>query len=77
MFCLPRVDKKKVSTHGLRPLDIKVYQNNTTKYGNKSLRRLGPHFWNSLLKQIKEETDYNKFKNYIDKRFSAQCKCNL
>ena len=24
-----------------RPLDIKVNQNNTTKYGNKSLRSLG------------------------------------
>ena len=26
-----------------RPFNIKVYQNNTTKYGNKSLRSLGPH----------------------------------
>ena len=50
-----------------RPFNIKVNQNNTTKYGNKSLRSLGPHIWNSLPKQIKEETDYNKFKNYIDK----------
>ena len=46
-----------------RPFNIKVNQNNTTKYGNKSLRRLVPRIWNSLPKQIKEETDYNKFKN--------------
>ena len=26
-----------------RSFNIKVYQNNTTKYGNKSLRSLGPH----------------------------------
>ena len=45
-----------------RPFNIKVNQNNTTKYGNKSLRSLGPHIWNSLPKQIKEESDYNKFK---------------
>ena len=50
-----------------RPFNIKVNQNNTTKYGNKSLRSLGPHTWNSVPKQIKEETDYNKFKNYIGK----------
>ena len=31
-----------------RPTDIKVNQNNTTKYGSKSLRSLGPHIWNSL-----------------------------
>ena len=60
-----------------RPFNIKVNQNNTTKYGNKSLRSLGPHIWNSLPKQIKEETDYNKFKNYIDKWFGAKYKCNL
>ena len=33
-----------------RPFNIKVNQNNTTKYGNKSLRSLGPHIWNSLPK---------------------------
>ena len=34
---------------------------------NKSLRSLGHHIWNSLPKQFKEETNNNKFKNYIDK----------
>ena len=48
-----------------RPFTIKVNQNNTTKYGNKSLRNLAPHIWNSLPKRIKEETNYNKFKNYV------------
>ena len=60
-----------------RPFNIRVNQNNTTKYGNKSLRSLGPHIWNSLPKKIKEETDYNKLKNYIDKWFGTKCKCNL
>ena len=58
----------------LRPCNIKVNQNNTTKYGNKSLKSLGSHICNSLLKQINEETDCNKFKNYIDKWFGAKCK---
>ena len=60
-----------------RPFNIKVNQNKATKYGNKSLRSLGPHIWNFLPKQIKEETDYNQFKNYIDKWFGAKCKFNL
>ena len=33
-----------------RPLNIKVHQNNSTKYGNKSLKSLGLHIWNSLPK---------------------------
>ena len=60
-----------------RTFNIKVNQNNTTKYVNKSVRSLGPHIWNSLPKQIKEETNYNKFKNYIHKWFGAKCKCNF
>ena len=60
-----------------RPFNVKVNQNNTSKYGNERLRSLGPHIWNSLQKQVKEESDYNKFKNYIDKWFGAKCKCKL
>ena len=67
-----------------RPFDVKAnqnnitkYGNNITKYGNKSLRSLRSHIWSSLSKQIKEETDYNKFKSFIDKWFGAKCKYNL
>lgn len=60
-----------------RLLDTKVYQNNITKYGNKNLTSLRPHIWSSMPKQIKEETDYSKFKNDTDVWFSAKCKCNL
>ena len=57
-------------THTL--FNIKANQNDTTKYGNKTLRNLGSHIWDSLPKQIKEETDYNKFENFIDKWFGAK-----
>ena len=40
-----------------RPLNLGVRENHTTKYGNKSLRCLGPHIWNSLPNEIKRETD--------------------
>ena len=49
-----------------RPFNVIFNQHNTTKYDNKSLGSLGPHIWKSLPNQVKEETDYNKFKNYID-----------
>ena len=62
----------KTTSLTLRPFNIKFNQNNTTKYGNKSLRGLGSHIWNFLPKKIKVETDCNKFKNYIDKWFAAK-----
>ena len=49
-----------------RPLDINFHLNNTTKYGNNSLRNLGSHIWNSLPSEINEETEYEKFKNYMN-----------
>ena len=60
-----------------RPFNIKVDQNNTTKYGDKSPRNLRRYIQNSLPKWIKEETDYNKFKTHIDKRCVAKFKRNL
>ena len=50
-----------------RPFDIKVNQNISTKHGQESLKRLGPRIWNSLPIEIKEETNYVKFKSYINK----------
>ena len=48
-----------------RPLDINFNQN-TTKYGSNSLQSLGAHVWNSLPNKMKKETDYKKFKNYMN-----------
>ena len=67
--------KTKNLTH--RPLDINFNQNNTTKYGNNSLRSLRPHIWNFLSSEIKEETEYRKFKNYVNDLFGLKCKFNM
>ena len=56
--------KTAFSTH--RPLNLEVNENHITKYGNKSLRWLGPHISKSLPNQIKKETDYTKFKEFIN-----------
>ena len=67
--------KTACATHG--PLNLEANKNHTTKYGNKSLRCLGPHIWNSLPNQIKRETDYTMFKEFINDWFRMKCKCNL
>ena len=67
--------KTTFTTH--RPLNLQVNENHTTKYGNISLRYLGPHIWNSLPNLIKKETDYTKFKEFINGSFGIKCKCNL
>ena len=38
-----------------RPLNLEVIENQTTKYGNKSLTCLGTHIWNFLPNQIKKK----------------------
>ena len=60
-----------------RPLNLKINENHTTEYGNKSLRCLGPHIWNSLPNQIQRETDHTKFKKFISNWFGIKHKCNL
>ena len=60
-----------------RPLNLEVNENHTTKYGNKSLKCLVPHIWNFLPNQIKKETDYTKFEEFINNWFGMKCKYNL
>ena len=46
--------------------DKTAFMTHTTKYRSKSLRCPGPHIWNSLLNQIKKETNNTKFKGFIN-----------
>ena len=56
-----------------RPLNFEVNEKHTTKYGNKSLKRLVLHILNSLPNHIKKETD----KEFINDWFSMKWKCNF
>ena len=67
--------KTAFSTH--RPRNLEVNKNHTTKCDNKSLGCLGPHIFNSLPNKIKKETDYTKFKEFINNWFGMKCECNL
>ena len=62
-------------THRLNNLQVNVYK--TAKYGDKSLRNLGPHIWNSLLEHMKAETNFIKLREYTNQWFGPICKCNL
>ena len=61
-----------------RPNNIQVNVHKIAKYGDKSLRTLGPHIWNSLPEHMKAETDFIKFRVYTTNQwFRPICKCNL
>ena len=57
--------------------DLFVYHRNKTKYGNHSLKVLGPHIWNSLPEEIKQLSSLSAFKNYIKGRRAQKSKCYL
>ena len=63
------------STH--RKYDIFVHCRNTTSFGDKSLRALGPHIWNSLPDSIKSTNSIFRFKSFIKNWSGPKCKCKL
>ena len=51
---------------------------NTTKFGNKSLRAFGANLWNKLPENIKSTTSLLKFKEFIKKAWPGpKYKCSL
>ena len=55
--------------------DIIVKRMNTTRFGTQSLRSLGPKIWNSLPSNIKSETSFPKFREYIKKWLGLKRRC--
>ena len=47
-----------------RPNNIAVVRANTSTYGTKSLRALGPKIWNSLPEYIKAEASLAHFSKF-------------
>ena len=60
-----------------RPNNLAIHNHNTTKYGDKSLRILGPRLWNSLPENFKSETNYNKFILLLKDWSGPTCQCSL
>ena len=51
-------------TYGPNNTQVSVHK--TAKYGGKKLKTLGRGIWNSLPEHIKAETNFTKFKEYIN-----------
>ena len=60
-----------------RSNNLYVTKMNTTTYGQKSLKSLGPKVWNSLPEHLKAETTFLNFQNSIKTWFGKKCLCNL
>ena len=61
----------------IHPNNIAVKCHQTARYGDKSLRCLGPKIWNSLPENIKAEPCYIKFKEFIEKWMGPMCNCYI
>ena len=59
-----------------RKNDLEIPTRNTVTFGDKSIRTLGPHIWNSLPEDIKAETSFKVFKKSLEDWFRPKCKCN-
>ena len=70
LFAKWEVSKRKNS-------NLEISKRNTVKYGDKSIRSHGPHIWNGLTEEIKNENSYNKFKEYLNTWYGPKCTCNL
>ena len=56
---------------------LEIPNQNTVKYGDKSISSLGPHIWSGLPEEIKNETSYDKFNEYLNTWDRPKCTCSL
>ena len=61
----------------VRQNDIIVKHINTSRFGTQSLSFLGPKIWNNLPSNIKSETSFPKFKEYIKTWLGRKCRCKV
>ena len=56
---------------------IIVKRINTSRFGTQSLRSLSPIIWDNRLSNIKSETSFLKFKEYIKTWLGPKCRSKL
>ena len=56
---------------------VEIRNRNTVKYGDKSIRSLGPHIWNGFPRELKNENCYDKFKEYSNTWYWPKFTCSL
>ena len=57
--------------------NLYIHTQNTTKFGNKSLRAFGANMWNTLPEYIKSTTSLLEFKKFIKTWSGPKCKCSV
>ena len=60
-----------------RKNNLVINRGKTTTFDEKSLRTQGPKIWNSLLKDVKDLTSLQKFREVIKIWYRPKCKCNI
>ena len=61
----------------IRQNDIIVKRMNTSGFGTQSLRSLGTKLWNNLPSNIKSQTSFLKFKEYIKTWLGLKRRCKV
>ena len=57
--------------------NLYIHTQNTTKFGNKSLRAFGANIWSTLPEYIKSTTSLLEFKQFIKTWSGPKCKCSI
>ena len=57
--------------------NLYIHTQNTTRFGNKSLRAFGANIWNTLPEHIKSTTSLLEFKKFIKTWPGSKCKCGI
>ena len=71
---LKEIFKSKINSR-VRPNDIIVKTHNAATYGGKSITVLGPKASSFLPENVKSESSYRRFKEYINTWFRPKCYC--
>ena len=57
--------------------NLYIHTQNTTKFGNKSLRAFDANIWNTLPEYTKSTTSLLEFKKFIKTWPGPKCKCSV
>ena len=57
--------------------NLYIHTQNTTRFGNKSLRVFGTSLWNTLPEHIKSTASLLEFKKFIKTWPGPKCKCSV
>ena len=57
--------------------NLEIPNRKTVRYRDKIVRSLGPHKWNGLPGELKNENSYGKFKEYFNAWYGPKCTCSL